>query len=63
MTHLMSDVPSLKHLRGYLSIADFYERYWTINGKPAPPLKEYERAILDRIEAIAKKKAAEFHNK
>lgn len=27
--------------------SEFYEKYWTVDGKPAPPLSESEKAILD----------------
>lgn len=45
----------LESLRGYISVADFYERYWTVNGKPAPALRKHERELLDAWESASKK--------
>ena len=41
-------------LRGYVSIADYYKRYWLVNGKPPPPLRKYELELLDALEAASK---------
>ena len=49
------EIAELESVRGYSSIADFYERYWTFNGKPAPLLRKHQRELLDAWEAAAKK--------
>ncbi len=28
-----------------MNMIDFYEKYWTVEGKPVPPLDEKEKAI------------------
>ena len=33
-------------------MSEFYEKYWTVDGKPVPPLPECEKIIWDAAEEI-----------
>ena len=35
-----------------MKMTEFYEKYWTVDGKPAPPLPEREKAIWDIAEEL-----------
>lgn len=35
-----------------MKMSEFYERYWTVDGKPVPPLDVKEKAIWDIAEDL-----------
>ena len=35
-----------------MKMTEFYEKYWTVNGLPVPPLPEREKIIWDAAEEI-----------
>ncbi len=35
-----------------MKMTEFYEKYWTVDGQPVPPLPERERIIWDAAEEI-----------
>jgi hypothetical protein len=35
-----------------MKVTEFYEKYWTVDGKPVPPLDPREKAIWDVAEEL-----------
>lgn len=35
-----------------MKMTEFYEKYWTVNGKPVPPLPQSEKLIWDTAEEL-----------
>jgi len=35
-----------------MKMTEFYEKYWTVEGKPVPPLRPEEKAIWDVAEEL-----------
>lgn len=37
-----------------MTLQEYYERYWTVDGKPVPPLTDHQKWLFERMSQISK---------
>lgn len=43
-----------------MTLQEYYERCWMVDGKPAPPLNHWQKALLHRLTQSKKMSEEEF---